>query len=78
VAGTGSDGFSGRWIDDRFHFLHACDGKLSGLGVLANQVRISRDIDTINFISSDVTFSPLDFGPMFLRPSQDFWATEVS
>jgi len=78
VAGTGSERFSGGWFDDRFYFLHACEGKLSGLGVLASQVRICRVIDTINFLSCDVTFSRLDFGPMFLRTSQDFWATEVS
>ena len=49
MAGTGSERFSGRWIDDRFYFLHVCDGKLYGLGMLGNQVRIFRDIDTTKF-----------------------------
>ena len=31
VAGPVSDGFGGRWIDDRFHFLYACDGNCPAL-----------------------------------------------
>ena len=55
------------WRDDVFDFADRIGGETTFLGMSSNQLFTWSVIDTIYFVSGDVTVLPLNFRPQFFE-----------
>src|SRR5690606_11147 len=52
----------GRRIDHRRHLRHTVGGKATLLRMLANEVLVRRDVDTVDLVAGHVAVQPLHLG----------------
>src|SRR6185295_4431191 len=52
--------FTGRGINDGFDLTNGIDRKTPARGVLANHLRVRRDVNAIKLVVRDIALNPLD------------------
>src|SRR6185369_10386243 len=50
----------GRWVNDGFHLSYGVRGKVAASRVLANHLRVGRDVDAKHLLRGHVTLNPLN------------------
>src|ERR1039458_988181 len=65
-------GFSRGWIDHQLDFRNAVCGESALSGMLAHHFFVGRDVDTVNFVLSDVAVQPLDLRTQVVQHAAGF------